>query len=108
MAVRADREDIVHVLIAAGADVDASYKVSLFAIECTISHLYTLRLFTILQLHSVRYSGVVHKKLCYMTPFRFVQDGRTALSVAAEKGYTHIVERLTAAGANPCVADEVR
>ena len=35
------------------------------------------------------------------------QDGNTALSVAAAKGHAHVVQRLLAAGADPCAKDKV-
>ena len=44
----------------------------------------------------------------YIFFFTVLQDGRTALSVAAEKGNIRIVERLTAAGADACAAAKVR
>ena len=35
------------------------------------------------------------------------QNDQTSMSVAAEKGYTRIVTRLIAAGADPCAKDKV-
>ena len=66
------------------------------------------------QLHIIIYvlefSGAIWKLYVnYTTPIvYFFQDGCTALSLAAEKGYTRICERLVAAEADICVVDKVR
>ena len=37
-----------------------------------------------------------------------MQDGRTALSLAAERGYIRIIERLITAESDICAVDKVR
>ena len=46
---------------------------------------------------------VLYKLICLLPS----QDGRTALSWAAEKGHVAILLRLIAAGADPSAADKV-